>query len=103
MTTSTATPAGTADVPYVPTPRPTSPAPPDQAASTEVLIIEQEVLLSTAAAVPARRESVLHRFVASVGRIWAVSAPESRPQRRDYLRRYEFLERSRMGREMDRL
>jgi hypothetical protein len=103
MTASKTAPASPAGAPYLPIPRPTSPAPPDQAASTEVLITQQEVLFSTAAAVPARRESAVRRFVASLSRIWAVSAPESRPRRRDYPRRYEFLERSLMGREMDRL
>lgn len=95
--------ASTADAPQVPIPRPTSPAPADEAASTEVLITAQEVLFGTAAAVPARRESISRRFVASVGRIFAVSAHTSRPQQGYYPKRYEFLERSLMAREMDRL
>jgi hypothetical protein len=98
MTISRTESASTADTPYVPIP-----APPDEAASTEVLITEQEVLFSTAAAVPPRRASIVRRFVASIGRIFAVSAPEARPKRGDYPRRYEFLERSLMAREMDRL
>jgi hypothetical protein len=95
--------AGTADPPHVPTPRPTSPAPADEAASTEVLITEQEVLFGTAAAVPARRQSIIRRFVASVKRVFTVSADAERPKRGDYPRRYQFLERALMGREMDRL
>jgi hypothetical protein len=93
--------ASTADARQVPIPRPTSPAPADEAASTEVLITEHEVLFSTAAAMPARRESISRRFVASLRRIFSVSAQSSRPQRGDYPNRYEFLERALMAREMD--
>ena len=95
--------ASTADAPYVPAPRPTSPAPADKAASTEVLITEQEVLFGTAAAVPARRESISRRLFPSVKQAFAVWADASRPKRGDYPRRYEFLERALMAREMDRL
>jgi hypothetical protein len=95
--------ASTADTSREPVAQPPSPAPPDAAASTEILITEQEVLFGTAAAVPARRESISRRFFASMKRIFAVSADASRPKRGDYPKRYEFLERALMGREMDKL
>jgi hypothetical protein len=95
--------ASTADAPQVPIPRTTSPAPPDETASAEVLITEQEVLFSTAAAVPARRESISWRFVALMTRMSAAVAEASRPPRPSVPKRYEFLERALMGREMDRL
>jgi hypothetical protein len=103
MPKSTTASADTADASYQPIARASSVVPADEAASTEVLITEKEVLLSTAAAVLPRRESISRRFVASVGRIFAVSARTSRPQRSDYPKRYEFLERSLMAPEMDRL
>jgi hypothetical protein len=96
--------ADTADAPYEPILRAPSVAPADEAASTEVLITEQEVLFGTAAALPARRRRhTSRRFGASVRRMFPVSAQSSRPQQGDYPRRYEFLEHSLMAREMDRL
>ncbi len=95
--------AGTADAQQVPIPQPTVPAPADDAASAEVLITEQEVLFSTAAAVPARRQSLSRRFVALMRRTFAVVAEASRPPRPSVPKRYEFLERALMAREMDRL
>jgi hypothetical protein len=68
-----------------------------------VLITEQEVLFGTAAAVPPRRQNISRRFVASIRQMFSVSAPTSRPRRGDYPKRYEFLERALMAREMDRL
>jgi len=95
--------ADTADASYEPILRAPSVAPADAAASAEVLITEQEVLFGTAAALPARRESIARRFVALMRRMFAVSAHASGPPRRDAPKRYEFLERALMGREMDRL
>jgi hypothetical protein len=95
MSPSKSASVSTADASYEPT---SAPAP-----SAEVLITEQEVLFGTSVAVPVPRESVVRRVVASITRIFAVSTPASRPQRRDYPKHYEFLERSLMGREMDRL
>jgi hypothetical protein len=97
--------ASTVDAPQVPIPipRPTSPAPADEAASAEVLITEQEVLFGTAAAVPARREGVRRRFIALMKRMSAVVVEASRPPRPSVPKRYEFLERALMAREMDRL
>ena len=103
MSNSTMSSADRADASTQPTARASSVVPPDEAASAEVLITEQEVLLSTAAAVRPRRESISSRFVASVGRIFPVSVRTSHPRRGDYPKRYEFLERSLMAREMDRL
>ncbi len=77
--------------------------PPDEAASTEVLITEQEVLFGTAPAVAARRSSISRRFAASIGRLFSASAHTSRPRPAYVPKRYEFLERSLMAREMDRL
>ena len=95
--------AHTADAPQVPKTRPTSPAPADEAASAEVLITEQEVLFGTAAAVPAPRQSLRGRFVALMKRMSAVVAEAAGPPRPSVPRRYEFLERALMAREMDRL
>jgi len=92
-----------ADARYEPIPQPPSHAPSVEASSTEVLITEQEVLFSTAAAVLPRREGITRRLAASIGRMFAVAARPSPPRRRDYPKRYEFLERALMGREMDRL
>jgi hypothetical protein len=94
---------GTADTSYEPIPQPVSAAPPSEASSAEVLITEQEVLFGTAAAVPPRRQNIIHRFVASIRPLFAVPAPTSRPRRGDYPKRYEFLERALMAREMGRL
>jgi hypothetical protein len=103
MSSSKTVSAGTADASYQPTPQAPSAAPSTEASSAEVLITEQEVLFGTAAAVPARRQSISRRFVASIGRVFAVSAHTERPRRGDCPKRYEFLERALMAREMDRL
>jgi hypothetical protein len=103
MSSSRTASAGTADAPYEPILRAPSVAPADEAASAEVLITEQEVLFGTAAALPARRESITRRFVVLMRRMLAASAHASRPPRRDVPKRYEFLESALMGREMDRL
>ena len=95
--------ADTANAPYEPILRAPTVAPADKAASAEVLISEQEVLFSPAAALPARRESITRRFGALMRRMFAASAHASRPPRRDVPKRYEFLESALMGREMDRL
>jgi hypothetical protein len=99
MSQSKSASVSTADASY----EPTAAAPAAPAPSAEVLITEQEVLFGTSVAAPAPGKSIVRRFVASITRIFAVSTPASRPQRRDYPKHYEFLERSLMGREMDRL
>jgi hypothetical protein len=79
--------------------------------STEspVLITEQQVLFSTAAAValpPARTRrftEALRAVAASVKAAFATSGDEPRPQRRHYPPRNDYLEDARMAREMYRL
>jgi len=84
--------------PTTPTP---SAVPSAEAFSTEVLITEQQVMFSTAAATVSRRES---RFVAVLSRVFATSTAESRPRRQQsQQRRMYYIESARMAREMDRL
>ena len=73
-----------------------------------IIITEEEVVLSTAAAVGARRTnnrwwSKATRVVVHSALRFVRSKPDRRQPRQDQPRRYEFLERSCMGREMDRL
>jgi hypothetical protein len=87
-----------AEHPTAPTP---SAAPSAEASSTEVLITEQQVMFSTAAAAGSRREN---RLVAILARVFATSTAESRPRRQESQpRRMYYIERGRMGREMERL
>jgi hypothetical protein len=102
MSSSKTVSAGTTDTSYQPTPQAPSAAPSTEASSAEVLITEQEVLGSTAAAVRARCQSISRRFVASIGRRFAVSARTSRRRRGEYPRRYEFFEPTLMTRGADR-
>jgi hypothetical protein len=75
--------------------------PSTEASSTEVLITEQQLMFSTAAAAGARREN---RLVAVLGRVFATSTAESRAQRQKSLqRRMYYIESARMGREIHRL
>jgi hypothetical protein len=76
-------------------------------ARTPVLITEQQVLFATAAAVPLQPARTSRRWTTAV---WAFltatfvkAGKESRPQRRHYPSRNDFLEDSRMAREMMRL
>jgi hypothetical protein len=91
MFNSPAAPASTADAHDQPTLQPYSAAPSDAVGSTEVLITEQELLFGTAAAVPGR------------GRNVSRAERPSRARRGDEPRRYGFLERALMAREMDKL
>ncbi|MBV9514157.1 MAG: hypothetical protein JO280_08985, partial [Mycobacteriaceae bacterium] len=68
------------------------------APSAPTLITEQEVMFSTAAAVPARRQRWWTRRGAS-----AAKPTDSAPKRRHYPARMDYLEHSRMAREMHRL
>lgn len=68
-----------------------------------VLITEQEVMLGTAAAVPLPRTGIGRRFAQALQRILAASLPSPRPQRPHYPARRDWLEDSRMAREMLRL
>jgi hypothetical protein len=71
------------------------------------LITEQQVLFGTAAAValpPAKTRGfgdAISELAAKVRAVFAAS--EKPPAKRHYARRYDFLEDSRMAREMDRL
>jgi hypothetical protein len=72
-----------------------------EASSTEVLITEQEVMFSTAAAAASRPEN---RLVTALLRVFATSSAESRSRRQQSLqRRMHYIERARMAREMERL
>jgi hypothetical protein len=77
---------------------------------TPVLITEQQVLFATAAAVPVKPVRIGRRWVESVRAIAAslratvvTSSNEPRPKRRHYPARNDFLDDSRMAREMFRL
>jgi len=74
-----------------------------------ILITEKEVVLSSAAAVPVRPTTIrwltkaTHVVLAAMHQIVLTSSAEGAPPRRDYPSRLEYLERSLMAREMDRL
>jgi hypothetical protein len=74
-----------------------------------ILITEKEVLFSTAAAVPVRPTTTrwwpaaTRSFLTAMHEMLLTSWVDSREPRRDFPRRYEFLEYSCMAREMDRL
>jgi hypothetical protein len=77
---------------------------------TPVLITEQQVLFATTAALPLqpaktsrRWTDVMHAIGASVRAAFVTSSDEPRPARRHYPGRNEYLEDSRMAREMLRL
>jgi hypothetical protein len=73
-----------------------------------VLITEQEVALGTAAALRTR-PSTRRRWIEAIRGLLAavehaiVAPTDDRPPRRDYPKRYAFLENACMSREMDRL
>jgi hypothetical protein len=74
-----------------------------------VLITVQEVAFSTAAAMPTRPTKLRHStgapsvVVTAMRRMLLTSTPAVRASRRDYPKRYSFLEHACMSREMDRL
>jgi hypothetical protein len=74
---------------------------------TPVLITEQEVLFATAAAVPLQPTRTSRRWTgaarAFLTAAFVKSSNESQPKRRHYPSRDDFLEDSRMAREMMRL
>jgi hypothetical protein len=77
---------------------------------TPVLITEQQVLFATAAASPSqlvrtRRRGLdaMRALAASVTALFATSASGTHPKPRHYPPRHDFLEDSRMAREMLRL
>jgi hypothetical protein len=79
------------------------------ASPAPVLITEQEVVLSTAVALRAQPTTRRRWFepinvlLAARQRSLAPSTKEDRPVRRDYPKRYAFLENACLAREMDRL
>jgi hypothetical protein len=82
----------------------------DAAPRTPVLITEQQVLFATAAAVPLqpaktsrRWTEVVRAFGASVRAAFVTSSDDTQPKPRHYPSRNDFLEDSRMAREMMRL
>ena len=78
-----------------------SAAPSTEASSATVLITEQQVKFSTAAAAASRPGN---RLVASLGWVFATAAGDSHSRRQQSVqRRMYYIERARMGREMDRL
>ena len=74
-----------------------------------VLITEQEIALGTAAALRARPTTrrrwveATHVLLAAVRRTFVPATQDGRQARRDYPKRYAFLENSCMARAMDRL
>jgi hypothetical protein len=76
---------------------------------TPVLITEQQVLFATAAALPLQPAKTSRRWVEVLRAIGAsvraavTSSDEARPKRQHYPARNDFLEDSRMSREMLRL
>jgi hypothetical protein len=82
----------------------------EAAPSTPVLITEQQVLFATAAAVPLEPAKTSRRWTevvrgigASLRAAFMTSSDEAQPKRRHYPSRNDFLEDSRMSREMLRL
>jgi hypothetical protein len=65
------------------------------------LITPQQVMFSTAAAVSPRRASFSRRLIDAIRGVRAAS--QQTPARRHYPARHDYLESSRMSREMDRL
>ncbi len=81
-----------------------SAAPSVAVTSTEVLISTQQVVFNTATALGVvRRKSLGGRLVALTRRMLTTSTEESAPPRRHYPKRYGFLEKALMAREMERL
>jgi len=76
---------------------------------TPILITEREVAFATAAAVPVpstttrRWTEAIRTVVAAIRGMFATSTADSRPARRRYPPRTDFLEHSRMAHEMHRL
>jgi hypothetical protein len=80
-------------------------APATSSTETQALITEQEVLLSTAAALPPakprRWNDTVHAVGTAVRAMFA--APEKPATRQHYPKRYVWLDNALMSREMDRL
>ena len=98
-------PATTPDATEEPIPQTQSAAPSVEAPSTEILISEQQVVFSTAAAVGLPRKKISSRLAAILRRMFATSTKASSPRGRYYPKRYDYdyIDDARMAREMDRL
>jgi hypothetical protein len=90
----------TADALDEPVPQARRAVPPVEVRATEVLITEQEVVFSSAAAVVPRRHGPSHRLLTNLWRV--LTGRNSASHRRPYRPRY-YLECARLSREMDRL
>jgi hypothetical protein len=94
---------------FTPTSKPhASPRPsPTNPTETATLITEHQVRLSTAAAValpPAKTRRISDLVEAVAARVLVLFASSGKPPaRRHYPKRHDWLENSRMSREMDRL
>jgi hypothetical protein len=84
--------------------------PEGQVSPAPVLITEQQVLLSTAAAVPLPRSKTTHRLTevihvvaVAIRQIFIAPTTDPRPRRHYAMRSDSYLEHSRMAREMYRL
>ena len=76
----------------------------EQASQPPVVITEQEVAFSTAAAVPLPRTKPTRRVIAALRGMFLSSSEDARPARRHYPpRRDAFLEQAAMARAMHRL
>jgi hypothetical protein len=84
---------------------PAQPADAAEVIRTPVLITEHEVMLATAAAVPLQPATVRRRWADVIGAaVRVMHASLSQPRkRRQYPPRNDYLESSRMAREMHRL
>ncbi|HYZ66938.1 MAG TPA: hypothetical protein VE666_03885 [Mycobacterium sp.] len=95
--------------PFGAPPEPEPSAGVEESTRTPALITEQQVLFATAAAAPlpakTRRRWIgaVIALGASLRAVFATSSNESQPKRRHYPSRNDFLEDSRMAREMMRL
>lgn len=85
----------------------TTPAPSSAQSTETTLITEQQVLISTAAAValpPAKTRHFIDVVHALAGKVRAVFASsEKPPARKHYPKRHVWLDNALMAREMDRL
>jgi len=97
MLESQAKSAKTPDVIQDPEPSPTK----DKVSEAPVLVSEQQVMFSTAAAVPSRPTTIARRLIDAIRVVGA--AVHRPPARRHHPQRFIYLEAALMAREMDRL
>ena len=82
----------------------------DEVSQAPVLVTEQEVMLSTAAAAPPRPTTITRRLIDTIRVVRLIeairvvgAALQPPPARRHHPPRFGYLEQARMAREMDRL